>query len=206
MNRSNVLSGDRVVLASASVTRARLLSCAGVPFRAVTPQIDEEAVKNRLRSAGATPFETASSLAREKALAVAQSETDRIVVGSDQILDAEGEALDKPATVEEAASQLRRLSGRPHDQISCVCVVRDSEIAFESQGRATLHVRPLSDAFIAAYIDSVGVRALQGPGAYQLEGLGAQLFTRIDGDFFTVLGMPLLPLLAFLRKEGALLS
>ena len=200
------LTTETIVLASTSATRARMLTGAGVSFVTAASKVDEDRIKTRLRARGATPIETAADLARAKADAVIPQYPGMIVVGADQILEFEGTAFDKPLDLADAAAQLRRLSGKKHDQISAVCVMRDETKIWSHEDRATLHMRPLSEAFIESYIDDVGERALDGPGAYQLEGLGAQLFSRIDGDFFSVLGLPLLPLLGCLRAEGVLPS
>ena len=200
------LAPNKIVLASTSPTRRRILAAAGVAFDAVPPAADEPRLKEDLRRRGTSPAAMARDLARAKAESVAGRYPGTIVVGSDQVLDLDGEALDKPPDLAAAAAQLELLSGRSHDQVSCVCAVRDGGVIWSHEGRATLRMRRLSDAFIARYLEDVGAAALNGPGAYQIEGLGAQLFESIDGDFFTVLGLPLLPLLDVLRKEGALIS
>ena len=127
-----------------------------------------------------------------------------MVIGADQILDCDGTWFEKPASRAEAASHLKTLSGRTHRLISAVCMMRDGQGLWSHVDSARLTMRPLSEAFIADYLDRAGVSALESVGAYRLEGLGAQLFSEVDGDFFTVLGMPLFPLLAFLRRAGLL--
>lgn len=168
--------------------------------------IDEEEIKRQLRTRGAAPADTAAALAEEKARAVSPHRPRRFVIGADQVLELDGRAMDKPADFAEAALQLSELSARSHELISSVCVARDGSSLWAHTDRARLHVRPLSDEFIRRYLAEIGDIALSGPGAYQLEGLGAQLFSRVEGDFFTVLGLPLLPLLQFLRDRGILTS
>lgn len=193
-----------LILASGSPTRARLLRNADVAFEAIPATIDEDAVKSEFASSG--PARIAAILAERKAVAVSAGAPGRLVVGADQVLDLAGHALSKPADRSEARRQLESLSGRPHDQISCVCAVRDGMVLWHHGDRATLWVRHLTDDFMDRYLDEVGDAALEGPGAYRIEGPGAQLFDRIDGDFFTILGLPLLPLLGFLRAQGVLPS
>lgn len=195
-----------LILASASPTRARLLKNACVPFEAVPASVDEDEIKVRLGAAGKGPWAIAAALAHEKAAAISAGNPGRLVIGADQVLDLDGEALSKPDGMEAARDQLRLLSGRPHDQVSCVSAIQDGRQLWHHEARATLWVRDLPGDFISRYLETVGDAALNGPGAYQLEAMGAQLFDRIDGDFFTVLGLPLLPLLGFLRGRGVLPS
>lgn len=196
----------RLILASASPTRARLLRNAGVAFDIMPASVDEEKIKIELGTAGKGPEAIAAALAHAKAAAISAEHPDRLVIGADQVLDIDGEPLGKPDGMEAARVQLRRLSGVPHDQISCVSAIQDGRQLWHHEARATLWVRDLSDDFIGRYLEIVGDAALNGPGAYQLEAMGAQLFERIDGDFFTVLGLPLMPLLGFLRARGVLPS
>jgi len=191
-----------LVLASASAIRRTMLINAGLTVTVDPAQIDEQAVKAELR-AHQSPVETvAIELAVRKAKSVAGRHPGALVIGADQILDAAGEWLDKPADRVAAARQLASLSGRTHRLISGVAVVAGGQEVWRMADAVTLHMRTLTPAFIETYLDRVGGAALTSVGAYQLEGLGAQLFRRIDGDYFTVLGLPLLPLLAFLRERG----
>jgi septum formation protein len=194
----------RVVLASGSATRRTLLENAGVACTVVPPRVSEDAIKANLRDTG--PAQIAETLAEAKALDVARRAPDALVIGADQVLDCGGVRLDKPNDRAEALDQLKTLRGRAHDLVTAACVAEQSAIVWRHTNRITLHMRPASDAFLDSYLDRLGERALAGPGAYQLEGPGAQLFERVDGDFFSVLGLPLLPLLGFLRRRGALAS
>ena len=191
-----------LILASQSSARQALLGGAGIEFEAVPANIDERAVQQS--AALAAPGEIAAFLAREKALAVSMFEIGRYVVGADQTL-AVGETLfTKPAGRMEAAEQLRALAGRVHELHSAVAVAYDGRILFEQVGLARMTMRPLSQAEIAIYLDEAGENVTSSVGAYQLEGLGVHLFERIEGDHFTILGLPLLPLLDFLRRRHLL--
>ena len=189
-----------VVLASASVARRRLLADAGVAATHDAPGVDEDAVKESLRADGAPPADAAEALAEMKARRIAVRHPGALVIGADQILECAGTWFDKPPDRAAAAAHLRALSGRPHRLWVAAVVVRDDTRLWHQVDSAELSVRPLGAAFIDAYLDTVGDAAFTSVGAYQLEGLGAQLFTRVRGDYFTVLGLPLLPLLGFLRE------
>ena len=191
-----------LVLASASTIRRTILANAGLTVTVDPAHIDEQAVKTELRAHQAPVETVAVELAVRKATSVSPRHPGALVIGADQMLDAGGEWLDKPADRAAAARQLAALSGRTHRLISGVAVVTDGEEIWRTADVVTLHMRRLSPAFIETYLDRVGSAALTSVGAYQLEGLGAQLFRRIDGDYFTVLGLPLLPLLTFLRERG----
>ncbi len=191
-----------LILASQSRARQALLGDAGIEFEAIPSDIDERAVQQS--AALAAPGEIAAFLAREKALVVSMSQTERYVVGADQTL-AVGETLfTKPAGRLEAAEQLRVLSGRVHELHSAVAVARDGKVLFEDVAVARMTMRKLGEAEIASYLDEAGERVTSSVGAYQLEGLGVHLFERIEGDHFTILGLPLLPLLAFFRSRKLL--
>ncbi len=191
-----------LILASQSRARQALLGDAGLEFEAIPADIDERAVQQS--AALAAPSDIAAFLAREKALAVSMSEPGRYVIGADQTL-AVGETLfTKPASRLEAAEQLRALAGRVHDLHSAVAVALDGKTVFEDIAVARMTMRKLTDAEIATYLDEAGDRVTSSVGAYQLEGLGVHLFERIEGDHFTILGLPLLPLLAFFRSQKLL--
>ncbi len=195
-----------VVLASASALRLTLLQAAGVPVIADAAAIDETEVKASLRSAHAAAATIAETLAELKALRVSRRHPGRLVVGSDQVLECDDVIFNKPTDLSEARRQLLSLRGRRHRLLSAVVLVRDGQRLWHHVGRAELLMREFSEPFIEDYLRSVGDAALSSVGGYQVEGLGAQLFANIDGDYFTVLGLPLLPLLDILREHGALTS
>ena len=191
-----------LILASQSRARQTLLSNAGIDFEAVPAEIDERAVQQG--SSLSKPGEIAALLAREKALSVSTRRPDQFVVGADQTLALGTQLFSKPAGRATAAEQLRALAGRSHDLHSAVAVVREGKILFEAVDIARMTMRPLRAAEIAVYLTEAGAAVTTSVGAYQLEGLGVHLFERIEGDHFTVLGLPLLQLLAFLRSERVL--
>jgi septum formation protein len=193
-----------VLLASKSSARRALLAAAAIPFESVAAEIDERALEAPLRKAGADAAKIAAHLARAKALAVSGLRPDRLVLGADQTLALDAETLPKPRNLHEAKAQLVRLSGRSHVLYAALCVARVDRVLFETVQSATLTCRPLSADFIDGYLAVAGESVLASVGAYQIEGLGIHLFERIDGEQATILGLPMLPLLAFLRKEGSL--
>jgi septum formation protein len=188
-----------LILASQSSARKMLLANAGLDFAAMAADIDERGVQ--AASKLADPREIALLLAREKARAVSNRHPDAYVIGADQTL-ALGDCLfNKPAGRAEALQQLRELAGNSHELNSAVAVAHHGRIVFEDVAVARMTMRPMSEAELAAYLDAAGEKVTTSVGAYQLEGLGIHLFERIEGDHFTILGLPLLPLLAFLRRE-----
>lgn len=193
-----------VVLASQSRTRRLLLEAAGIVHESEPPRVDEDEIKRAMRGAGAPAAAIAERLAETKALSVSLRRPAALVIGCDQMLECAGESFDKPATRALAAAQLAALAGRTHRLVSAAVVAQDGVRIWRAIDAASLAMRPLTPAFIEAYLDAVGETALAAVGAYQLEGLGAQLFARVEGDWFTVLGLPLLPLLEFLRERGVL--
>jgi septum formation protein len=199
-------TGAQVVLASTSATRARLLRAAGVGCRRQAPGLDEEAVKAALRERDAAPAEVAVELARLKARAVSEAWPRALVIGADQVLVAGDRSFDKPADRAAARAQLLALSGRAHELITATCLARRGAVVWEHRERARLVMRELSQAFIDDYLSALGDVALQSVGAYQIEGLGAQLFSRVEGDHFAILGLSLLPLLGALREHRAMAS
>ena len=192
-----------LVLASGSRTRADMLRNAGLSIEVTPAAVDEGAVKCSLSAEGASPEQIADTLAELKAAQISQRAPGALVLGADQVLDLDGEILDKPNDMAAAARHLRRLSGCRHQLVSAAVLLKDGQRIWGRTDRASLVVRPLSDSFIDRYLGVVGERALDSVGAYQLEGPGANLFDSVEGDFFTILGLPLLPLLAFLRGHGA---
>lgn len=193
-----------LVLASKSQARGALLAGAGLPFEIIAAEIDERAVEAPLRAAGASAEAVAAHLAEAKALAVAKLQPDRLVLGADQVLALGNEIFTKPKDLAAAQAQLAKLSGRTHALHSALCVARGEKVLFETVATARLTCRVLSADFIARYLSAAGPAVLGSVGAYQLEGLGVHLFGKIEGDHATILGLPLLPLLAFLRQEGSL--
>ncbi len=191
-----------LILASQSHARQALLTNAGISFEAVTAEIDERGVQQA--SGLAAPGEIASLLAREKALSVSARQPGKFVIGADQTLALGERLFSKPDGRAQAAAQLRALAGRSHELHSAVAVARDGKILFEAVAIAGMTMRRLGDAEIDVYLDEAGDAVTSSVGAYQLEGLGVHLFERIEGDHFTILGLPLLPLLAFLRSERLL--
>ena len=192
------------ILASASPSRAAVLRQAGLPALSEPARVDEAEVKAGLEGEGAGAREIAETLAELKAQKVSRRRPGVIIVGADQMLECEDVWFDKPIDLDQAAAHLRSLSGKTHRLISAVCVVRDGVRLWHHVAEARLTMRPLSEDFIADYLAAVGPAALTSVGAYQLEGLGAQLFTRVEGDYFTILGLPLLPLMDFLRNHGVI--
>jgi septum formation protein len=191
-----------LILASQSRARQALLANAGLAFEAMPAGTDEREIQ---RASGlVAPGEIASLLARQKALRVSSRQPDRIVVGADQTLALGKQLFSKPAGRTQAADQLRSLAGHSHELHSAVAVARDGQILFETVSVARMTMRQMSEAEIDAYLDEAGAAVTISVGAYQLEGLGIHLFERIEGDHFTILGLPLLPFLAFLRGEGLL--
>lgn len=193
---------QRLILASASPTRAAILRNAGLEVTAHPAAVDEQEMKAALRGEGADAAQAAETLAEMKAVHVAREHPDALVIGADQMLECAGEWFDKPADREAARRTLAALSGRSHALFSGACVVHEARRIWHHTARADLTMRPLSAAFIERYLDAVGEDALGSVGAYRLEGVGAQLFARVSGDLFTILGLPLLPLLDFLRGRG----
>ncbi len=195
-----------LVLASKSAARQALLTSAGLPFEAVDAKIDERATEASLlvRKAGAA--EVAAHLARAKALAVSALRPEHLVIGADQVLDLDGRLFAKPKDLAEAVQHLALLSGRTHNLHSAFCVARGGKILKEDAPVARLTCRVLSAAFIEAYVTTAGPELLNSVGAGAVEGLGIQVLERIEGDHTTIMGLPLIPLLQFLREEGSLLA
>jgi septum formation protein len=191
-----------LILASQSRTRQALLTNAGISLEAVPADIDERELQQN--SGLSAPGEIAALLARRKAVSVSLQQPGRFVVGADQTLARGARLFAKPAGRAQAAEQLRALAGGSHELHSAVAVVHDGKILFEAVNIARMTMRQLGEREIDAYLDAAGEAVTTSVGAYQLEGLGVHLFERIEGDHFTILGLPLLPLLAFLRSERLL--
>jgi septum formation protein len=196
------LGKQPLILASQSRARQMLLQNAGIAFEAKPADIDERALQ---QSSGlSAPADIAALLAREKAVAVSMQAPDRYVVGADQTLALGNRLFNKPFDRAQAAEQLGLLASRTHELNSAIAVARGGKTVFAHIAVARMSMRPVTDAEIEAYLDRAGEAVTSSVGAYQLEGLGVHLFERIEGDHFTILGLPLLPLLAFLRSEKLL--
>jgi septum formation protein len=198
------LASDPLVVASRSAARRALLQAAGVPIEHHPADLNERDLE--AGAASATSVAIAAMLARAKASVVAQSCPGRLVLGADQTLALGAKRFAKPVDRTAARVQLRALSGRTHELHSAIAFVQDATVVFEHVGTARLTMRPLSDRFIDRYLDAVGDAATASVGAYQIEGPGVQLFEHVDGDYFTILGLPLLAALDFLRRRGCLMS
>lgn len=196
------LAEEPLVLASRSKARQALLAAAGIPVDVRPADLDERRLESKARSQA--PGAIAAHLAKEKAVAVAKFNPGRLTLGVDQTLALDAAGLAKPADRAAARAQLRALSGRSHELHSAVAFVQDGTVLFEHVGVARLTMRALSDRFIDLYLDAAGSAATESAGAYQIEGVGSQLFERVDGDYFTVLGLPLMEALDFLRRRGCL--
>jgi septum formation protein len=190
---------EPLVLASKSAPRRMLLEAAGIPLVIDPADIDE-------RAAEAKPDGAALLLARAKAFETAKRNAGKIVLGADQTLALGAKRFSKPKSRDAARAQLAELSGQTHSLHSGIAVVRDGHVLFETVSSAHLTMHKMSDAFLDAYLDVAGERVMQSVGGYQLESIGVNLFEKIDGDHFTILGMPLLPLLAYFRQAGLIVS
>lgn len=193
-----------LILASQSPFRAMLLKNAGVPFSAIRAGVDERAIDSVLEARGATPIEIALELARAKALAVSMQRPDALVIGSDQTLSLADRVFHKPQDMEGARQHLKALAGRTHALNSAIALAQGGSVIWDHVSVARLTMRTLDDGFIRRHLERVGDKALTSVGAYQYEGEGVQLFEAIDGDYFTIVGLPLLPLLAQLRLKGVI--
>ncbi len=195
---------QELILASSSASRQMLMRNAGLTFSAIPANIDERALDEKLEREGARPETVALELAKAKALFVSTLHPQALVLGCDQTMSLGARVYHKPATMKEAEAHLLSLSGQVHRLNSAAALVQHGEVIWETVSSAELKVRELSAEFVSRHLKRVGERALSSVGAYQLEGEGIQLFTSIDGDYFTILGLPLLPLLTKLRDLGVI--
>lgn len=195
---------EKLILASGSPFRKKLLEHAGIDVEAIPADLDERALEAPLADSGASPEDVALVLAEAKATAVSEEHPGRLVLGCDQTLSLGDEVFHKPADMEAARRHLLKLSGRTHHLNSAVVLVRDGEALWRHVGIASLTMRKLDPGFIGRHLARVGDNALSSVGAYQIEGEGIQLFEKVEGDYFTIVGLPLLPLLEELRKLGAI--
>lgn len=193
-----------LILASGSPHRRKLLADAGIEFEIRTPDVDERAIEAPLLRSGVGPEDRALVLAEAKAVVVSEMEPDAIVIGADQTLSLGDEALHKPANMDEARRRLLALSGRTHQLSSALVLAQGSNAIWRHVSVASMTMRRLEPAFIGRHLAQVGETALSSTGAYQIEGPGIQLFERIEGDYFTIVGLPLLPLLHQLRALGVI--
>jgi septum formation protein len=193
-----------IVLSSTSPTRRQLLRQAGLTFKTARPPVDEAKIKSTLREAGATARHVAESLAEGKAASVGEILPAAYVIGADQMLECDGAWFDKPTDHAAARAQLLSLRGKTHRLITAAALYTEGKLAWRYSETAELTMRDFSDAFLDHYLDQTGETVLRSVGGYQLEGSGAQLFSTITGDYFTILGLPVIPLLNALRQAGAL--
>lgn len=200
--------GSPLVLASASAARRRLLTAAGLDFEVEPAIVDEEGLKE-LFSDSTRPENAAyiaSLLAETKARQISERRREAVVIGADQVLSIKGRVLSKPASTAEALAHLRLLSGQTHELVSAVALAERGEVTWSGVGRARLTMRPLSEAFMAAYLERAGERVRASVGAYEIEGLGVHLFETVEGDHFTIQGLPMLELLRELRRRGVIIG
>lgn len=195
----------KVILASGSASRRALLAASGVAAESIAPNVDEESFRAALRTEKVSVRDQAMQLAEMKAVRVSGSRSG-LVIGGDQMLALGDEAFDKPRDLAEARSHLVRLSGKSHTLETAIVVCEDGRPVWRHLARPRLTMRPLSPEFIDFYVEACGDSLLSTVGAYQLEGLGAQLFSQIEGDYFSILGLPLLPLLDYLRTRKVLVQ
>lgn len=196
-----------LVLASSSASRAAILKSAGLAFTAIPARIDETALIESLQAEGAKPRDIADALAEAKTLKVAAGiAPPALVIGADQLLVCEGRIFEKPRDRAEAVSHLAFLQGKTHELVGGVCGARGGAIIWRHVSVARLTLRAMDEAAIEGYLDAAGPDVLNSVGCYHLEGLGVHLMSRIDGDYYSILGLPILPVLDFLRAQGALAS
>ena len=199
-----ILNTQSLLLASTSPARKAILASAGLNFVVKGPEIDEPAFHQKFKDSPAP--EMAQKLAAQKALSLSNATDDIWVIGADQILEFEGRVIHKANSMEEAQANLRKLNNKTHRLHSAVCVAQNHQLRFKHISTATMQMRNLGEDFLQNYFHSAKEALLYSVGGYHIEGLGIQLFDKIEGDIHTVMGMPLLPLLAFLRQEGIILK
>lgn len=195
---------EALILASQSVARQKMLRAVGLEFEAIPAHLDEDSLTENAIEQNQSPREIALMLAQEKALAISKDNPEALVIGSDQILECDGQMLYKAENAQAALEKLQFLSHKTHYLISAVTVAKDGEILWMHADSAALTMKNLSDEYIQNYCDKAGEALTRSVGAYEIESLGARLFEKVEGDFFTIQGLPLLPLLAYLEAEQGL--
>ncbi|MEE9348238.1 MAG: Maf family protein [Robiginitomaculum sp.] len=199
------MSGAQIILASKSAIRRQILDGAGLDYRVITRGVDERAIKDSMLEAGAKPHDIADALAQAKSVRVSRAE-DGLVIGADQIMVMDGTVFDKPDSMKQARERLVSMRGRSHQLIGAVVISEGGAPVWRHMAKTTLTMRDFSDDFLDAYLETEGEDILNCVGAYKFEGRGAQLFSHVDGDFFSILGLSLLPVLDYLRTRGAIAS
>jgi septum formation protein len=193
-----------IVLSSSSATRRKLLSQTGLYFKTAKPPVDESVIKETLRKAGASAAQVADNLAESKADSVALILPGAYIIGADQMLECDGVWFDKPDGLEGARRHLLALRGKTHQLVTATVIAHEGRVIWRHLDTAQMTMRAFSDEFLERYLDKTGDDIVHSVGAYELEGMGAQLFEKIEGDFFSILGLPLIPLMGALREAGAL--
>jgi septum formation protein len=198
-------TSQRLILASGSTIRAQILDGAGLEYEVISKPVDESAIKMSMLAEGARLRDIADALAEAKALRVSRQETG-FVIGADQIMVMDNELYDKPKTIDAVRSRLKLMRGKTHKLLGAVVVCENAQVVWRHLAVTTLSVRNFSDAFLDTYIEAEGEALTKSVGAYRFEGPGAQLFSKVEGDFFSILGLPLLPLLDYLRIREVIAS
>ncbi|MCO4828856.1 MULTISPECIES: nucleoside triphosphate pyrophosphatase [Lentibacter] len=194
----------QIVLASGSAIRGQMLSNAGIAFEAIVPRVDEEMIKIALQAEKATPRDIADALAETKARKIGGKHPDKLVIGCDQVLDFDGQILSKPQTPDEAKEQLKALRGKRHCLLSAVVVYHELEPLWRHVGQVRLYMRDISDSYLNEYVERNWPSLQSSVGGYKLEEEGVRLFSRIEGDYFTILGLPLIEMINYLTASGDL--
>lgn len=194
----------QIVLASGSAIRGQMLSNAGIAFEAIVPRVDEEMIKIALQAEKATPRDIADALAETKARKIGGKHPDKLVIGCDQVLDFDGQILSKPQTPDEAKEQLKALRGKHHSLLSAVVVYHELEPLWRHVGQVRLYMRDISDSYLNEYVERNWPSLQSSVGGYKLEEEGVRLFSRIEGDYFTILGLPLIEMINYLTASGDL--
>ena len=194
----------QIVLASGSAIRGQMLSNAGIAFEAIVPRVDEEMIKIALQAEKATPRDIADALAETKARKIGGKHPDKLVIGCDQVLDFDGQILSKPQTPDEAKEQLKALRGKRHRLLSAVVVYHELEPLWRHVGQVRLYMRDISDSYLNEYVERNWPSLQSSVGGYKLEEEGVRLFSRIEGDYFTILGLPLIEMINYLTASGDL--